>query len=271
MNKTKLITFLAVMAGIGLLGKFYAQSTPSSKTNTSDQIVNVVLPETRGDVSTLDTGAPRVTIPELPSKQELKPVKRLTLKPENVVLVLDEIDESALSIADEIMRKERDGAKELYVLINSPGGSVLDGAMIISAMEAVKIPVYTVCLQLCASMGAMIHSYGKERYAVDRAILMYHPASGGLSGSVPQMSARLKWISEYVLKMDAFIAKRSKISLDEFLRKIESELWLDAEDATRANFNDRIVSVDLKLEKDKLAILQGVSKKMKKELINLTR
>lgn len=267
MNKTKLVGVLVFLCGVGLLGKFYAQRGTTSAVQNA-----AAIPE---EVSVVDTGirnGDRVSIPEMPDRKDgPKNIKRLNLKMENVVLVLDEINESAVTIAQEILTKEQKGAKELYILINSPGGSVFDGALIISAIQAAKIPVNTVCLQLCASMAAMIHAHGMSRYAVDRSVLMYHPASGGLRGTVPQMLSQLKWIDNYVNKIDKYISKRAGISNDHFLSELNNELWLDAEDATKRNFNDEIVSVNLNMNKSMLDIMQKVSIKMKERLLSVTR
>lgn len=124
-----------------------------------------------------------------------------------------------------------------------PGGSVLHGAMIISAMQAAKGKVNTLCVMLCASMAAMIHSYGDERLMLDRAILMYHPASGGLEGEVDKMASRLGTIQRIVEKMNRNVANRSKLDYTEFKNRTNVEIWIDAEDALREGFTDKIVAV----------------------------
>lgn len=133
----------------------------------------------------------------------------------------------------------------IYILINSPGGSVLAGATIISAIQASKAPVNTVCVELCASMAAMIHQYGTNRLVINRSILMFHPASGGGSdGEVDKQFAELNFFKRFIGKMEENAANRAKISYKEYKYLSGTELWLDSEDALNSNFADKIVYVN---------------------------
>lgn len=174
-----------------------------------------------------------------------KNVQKLVLKSDEVVFLEGYIGPNSLAVARNILELSKKH-KPVYLLINSPGGSVLDGAQIVSAIESSKEPVYTVCLQICASMAAIIHQYGTKRFSVDRSILMFHDASGGLQGSMPQMKSRLKLLDNYVTKMDANVAMRTGQSLDSFLSKVSNEIWLDAEDAMAQKYSDGLVSVFVK-------------------------
>jgi ATP-dependent Clp protease protease subunit len=133
----------------------------------------------------------------------------------------------------------------IYLLIDSPGGSVLDGGQLVSAMEVSKAPIYTVCTRICASMAAVIHSYGTKRLATDRSILMYHPASGGAQGQVPNMLSQINAINNYLDRMVSHIVSRSKLSRADFDKKVAYEIWDEAEVATKEGFNDTIVSLDV--------------------------
>lgn len=173
-----------------------------------------------------------------------KTITNIVLDRTNTVPVIGPIGPEAGSIAQVITQLSGQGSP-LYVVINSPGGSVLDGALIVSAIQASRSPVYTVCLSLCASMGSIIFEAGAKRMMVDRAVLMFHPAAGGFEGTFPQIQTRLNFFNNFVLKMDSEIAKRVGLTLPEFTTKINNELWLDAEDALKQHFSDSIVNVTL--------------------------
>lgn len=173
-----------------------------------------------------------------------KTIKNITLERTNTVPVIGPIGAEAGSIAQGITQLAELGAP-IYVVINSPGGSVMDGALIVSAIQAAPVPVYTVCLQLCASMASIIFESGTKRYMVDRAILMFHPAAGGVEGTFPQMQSRLTFFNNFVNKMDAEIAKRVGLTLPELTTRLNNELWLDAEDSLKQHFSDSIVNVTL--------------------------
>jgi ATP-dependent Clp protease protease subunit len=158
------------------------------------------------------------------------------------VLLYGPIGQNANHIASIIRDASREG-KPIYLLIDSPGGSVISGAAIVSAIEAAQVPVYTVCLQVCASMAAMIHQYGTKRLMVDRSVLMFHNASGEFSGSLPQVASLFNTINRYVNKMFLNTANRSNQQLSEFLDKIQSDYWIDAEDSLSQSYSDETVSV----------------------------
>lgn len=193
-----------------------------------------------------DVVQPQDVVQNKPADVEVAPKHIYTLKvtKDNSVLLFGEIGAEAATVANQILAKSNNNEPTL-LLINSPGGSVLDGALIVSAVEASNTPVYAVCMQLCASMASLIHGHASARLMVDRSILMFHPASGSLQGTTNQMYARLSTLTRYVDKMDAMIAARAGISLESFLQRKSGELWIDAEDAVDQHFADAIVSLDL--------------------------
>lgn len=196
--------------------------------------------QTTNQLITTDT----VTKQQVANPREHKNILReYDLSSNRIVYVLGVIDEmNSPSITRQILEMGKD-PQPITVVINSPGGSVIDGAEIISAMEAAKGPVNTLCVQLCASMAAIIHSYGTHRLMINHSLVMYHPASGGLQGEVDKMSSRLGTLKRYIDKLDANVARRSHISLEEFRQLYEVELWLDAEDAVQRGFADSVVFV----------------------------
>jgi len=190
-------------------------------------------------------------VPEL--KQKILPttlkVTKLNLKSAKIVILNDEVNsETANAVIEGIQKANATNSSQpIYLLLDSPGGSVLDGARIISAMQASKAPVYTVCLQICASMAAMILEYGVERYAVDRSIIMFHPASIGamVQGELDKVVSRFTFLKRYVDKMDYYTAARSGQSYASFKALTSQELWIDAEDALASKLIDKVVRVDI--------------------------
>lgn len=134
-------------------------------------------------------------------------------------------------------------SEPMTIILNSPGGSVFDGAEVISAIEAAKGPVNTLCVQLCASMAAMIHQYGTNRLMLNRAVLMFHPAAGGVQGTLDQIGSRYSLFKSFIGKMEAHVALRAKTSLADYKARSGVELWLDSEDAVRQGYADQLVFV----------------------------
>lgn len=228
MNKyVNLIIFVSIVALTFMLGATLTNHVTSNVTTVSDSRVKI--PESNKPT----------LMPTLPTKQ----VERLNIPASQTLYLLGPIMGPQDKLINELKTKAKENT-DLYLFIESPGGSVLDGAAVISAMEASSARVHTVCLSLCASMAFHIHQAGSTRLALDRSILMAHPASGGVQGTLEQMNSRLSTITRYVNKMDANAAGRAGIPFDTFKSMIVSELWLDAEDALAKHFLDSIVDVN---------------------------
>lgn len=167
--------------------------------------------------------------------------------PKNVLFLNSVVEEfSVNSLITQLQALE--GSKEpIYLLIDSPGGSVFDGARLITQMESMKTPVNTVCVGLCASMGAMIHSYGKLRLITNRSTLMYHPASGGAQGQIQNMQTRINYVLQFVGKLEANVQKRSGMAKETYDRRIAYEMWVDSDDAKALHLVDDVVSLNVTL------------------------
>lgn len=173
-----------------------------------------------------------------------KKIKVIELNPFNTILLFDQIDGNSINRALGQLRDLNDYTDDnspIYLVIDSPGGSVIDGGRLVSAMEASRRTVNTVCYTLCASMGAMIHSYGKTRMSFDRSVLMYHNASGGVMGDLPMMLSQLRLLERYVQRMEQNVIRKSSLSLEEYKTLADKQLWVDAEDALSLGLTDQLV------------------------------
>ena len=244
----KKVSFGLFVLALGFIG-FGINGYSTSSTNTSPEVK-----VTAGLKPIVEIVTPSSTTNNCPVKTTLvkplnKPIsiKQLDLNPANTITLFGVVDQGAALIAREIITKAKTN-KELFLVIDSPGGSVMDGAMILSAMEGVGVPVNTVCIGLCASMASIIHQKGAKRLMVNRSIIMFHPASGGVQGSLEQMRSRLNMVDNFVDKMDNDIAKRNKMTLAEFKALTVSELWVDAEDSIQRGFADGLVLINFSNE-----------------------
>jgi ATP-dependent Clp protease protease subunit len=169
-------------------------------------------------------------------------VRALTLDTSRVVKLVGVVDSyTAKNVIKKLGDLNEESLKPITLVINSPGGSVIDGAGIIGAIEASRAPVNTVCIKLCASMGAFIHQYGAKREVFSHALLMFHPAYGGAVDDIDRMSALISTIKRYVNKMEVNVAKRAKLSFEEYKSRSGINIWIDGEDAVKAGFADEVV------------------------------
>lgn len=156
-----------------------------------------------------------------------------------------EIGDNAEQLANQI-NDLRPSTKPLYLLIDSPGGSVLQGSKLVSAIESSRRPIYTVCQSLCASMAAIIHQYGVKRYMINRSILMFHEASSSAEGYVPHMLSELTMTNKLNHKMDTYIAKRSGQSPELFILKVgANNIWSDSDDSLKDHYSDGTIALHM--------------------------
>jgi ATP-dependent Clp endopeptidase proteolytic subunit ClpP len=199
---------------------------------------------TTTDTKTVDATTPLATDTIWAGKQPRKQtLSELNIAGPRQVYITGEINEvNSPVIAKQILAFGK-SSEPMTIIINSPGGSVFDGALILSAIEAAKGPVNTLCVQMCASMAAMIHQYGTNRLMLNRSVLMFHPAAGGVSGTLDQIGSRYNLFKSFIGKMEQNVATRAKISFNEYKQRATIELWIDAEDSVNQGFADKIVFV----------------------------
>ena len=163
---------------------------------------------------------------------------------EQVVILAGVVGQDTQGVAAAINQAASNKAP-VFLLISSPGGSIIDGASIINAMEAAQVPVYTVCMDLCASMAAIIHQYGTERFMADRAILMFHDAAGQFQGYFPHIKAQFEAVERYFTRFNVYIAKRQGVTLTALEAAEHKNMWVDSEDAMLRKMNDRLVYIEV--------------------------
>lgn len=220
------------IAAVLLLAIAGAVSYPVLKSNRSLTPIVVNTPQIPEVTNTTNT--------DVASKKE---IKALTIDFNRAVYLLGEVDGNIQQQINQILELAAQSNEPIYLLIESPGGSVFDGYKLLSAIESSRAPVYTVCMSICASMAAVIHQYGAKRLAFDRATLMFHDAAGGLQGDVKKMTTRLTYLNRILEKVDRYIAAKSKMSYDQFMQLHAYEMWIDAEDALKLHLVDDIIQV----------------------------
>lgn len=173
-------------------------------------------------------------------------VRAVTPDANKVIFLTSGIDKGSVDDTINAIEKARNaGLDEVYLVIDSPGGNVLDGAKLVTYMKASKVKINTVCETICASMGFHIFEAGHKRLMLEKAVLMGHPASGGARGTIEEMKSMIDMIKLYVDRLDADIAARAGIPFDEFKVMMLNNTWLEGRDALAKNLADEIVTLEI--------------------------
>lgn len=268
MKKTFTLTAgLLVVLGVGALSLqaldyFNAKQSVTSYTNQVTVLpATEIAKSTPVDNSTTTVNGQTFSQPKKGEVQNsVKKIKDLNLDLHRTIELYGQIGMNAVGAAVEITRMNSESDKEIIMLIDSPGGSVISGARLISAMQTSKAKIKTVCVSMCASMAFMIHQYGSERLALDRAILMSHPATVGYDGDVDRIMSFIGTIQRYTNKLEAEVAKRMGLTFDQYKQKIQNEYWVDAEDALNDKVVDGLVNITLPKENQELGVNMSLTK-----------
>lgn len=143
----------------------------------------------------------------------------------------------------EVMKKAKKGIP-LFLVLDTPGGSVTAGLAFIDAIKSLKVPVHTITM-FAASMGYQFVQELGNRYITPSGTLMSHRgAVGGLSGQVPgELNSRLIHIQSILSGMSSRAATRVGMSKQDYDAAIINELWVSGEDAVNSKHADKIVNV----------------------------
>lgn len=170
--------------------------------------------------------------------------ERIVLTSKNTVVINAEVSDESMSKAlVDIHKLYHAGSTEIYLVLNTPGGSVDAGSLFIDVAKRFPIPIHTVTI-FAASMGYQIVQGLGKRYILESGTLMSHRASGGMRGEFyGNLDTRIDWIKQGVDHLDKVAADRIGISLAEYKELVRDELWLVGQNAIDKKNADIIADV----------------------------
>jgi ATP-dependent Clp protease, protease subunit len=145
--------------------------------------------------------------------------------------------------AQMLLLAAEDPDRDIYLYINSPGGSVSAGMAIYDTMQYVKNDVATVAMGLAASMGQFLLCAGApgKRYALPHARIMMHQPSGGLGGTASDIKIQAEQMLYTKRKMAELIAAHTGQSVEQIDKDSDRDRWFTAEEAREYGFVDNVV------------------------------
>lgn len=129
----------------------------------------------------------------------------------------------------------------IFLHIDSFGGSVEAGFVLVDAITSIESPIYAVIESKAYSMAAIIAVFCDRRYILPHATMMFHEASYGTLGEDPTIRSKVEFNIRYLDRMHHEIAKRMGMDQKEYRQKIRDGWWLMADEALRAGIVDEVV------------------------------
>ena len=153
---------------------------------------------------------------------------------------------ASLVVAQLLFLESEDPDKEIYLYINSPGGSITDGMAIVDTMNYIKCPVSTICVGMAASMGAVLLASGQKgkRYALPNAeILIHQPliGGGGLSGQTTEIKIHAEHMVRTREKLNKLLSEKTGQSIETIERDTERDHYMTAQEALEYGLIDGIM------------------------------
>ncbi|MCB9226147.1 MAG: ATP-dependent Clp protease proteolytic subunit [Chitinophagales bacterium] len=153
-------------------------------------------------------------------------------------------DESAKNVVNRLLYLEaQDPGKEITFYINSPGGVVTSGLVMIDAMHMISSPVKTVCMGMCASMGAMLLSQGekgKREIWNNGRVMIHQPSIGGAYGQASDLEITAEQMQKTKMILAEMLAESCKKSVEQIMEDFDRDYWMDADEALKYGIVDEI-------------------------------
>ncbi|MEY4993926.1 MAG: hypothetical protein RIS82_1048 [Actinomycetota bacterium] len=135
-----------------------------------------------------------------------------------------------------------DSQKDIYLYINSPGGSITAGMAIYDTMQYVPNDIVTVGIGMCASMGQFLLSSGTKgkRYATPNTRVLLHQPHGGFGGTASDIQTQAELIMSMKRQLASITAEQTGKSVEQIMKDGDRDRWFSAEEALEYGFIDHI-------------------------------
>jgi ATP-dependent Clp protease protease subunit len=164
---------------------------------------------------------------------------------ERIIFITGPIEEygANLVVAQLLFLESEDPKKDIYLYVNSPGGSVTAGLAIVDTMNHVKPDVATVCVGMAASMGSVILSSGAKgkRFALPNSEVMIHQPWGGAQGQASDIEITAKHILATRDRLNRILAKNTGQPLAKVEKDVDRDFFLTAEEAKKYGLVDIVM------------------------------
>ena len=163
---------------------------------------------------------------------------------DRIIMLSGEINDSMASIVvSELLYLDSLNHEDIYLYINSPGGSVTSGFAIYDTMNFIKSDVRTIVVGMAASMGAFLLSSGTKgkRCALKNAEVMIHQVLGGAQGQATDIKIAAEHILKIKKKLNGILATNTGQPIHKIVKDCERDNYMSSEEALHYGLIDEII------------------------------
>lgn len=168
---------------------------------------------------------------------------------DRIIMLNGEVNDTSagLVIAQLLHLEAEDPEKDIFLYINSPGGSVTSGLGIYDTMNYIKPDVVTICVGLAASMGAFLLSSGAKgkRYALPNSDIMIHQPLGGAQGQATDIKIQAERILKLKDKLNTILSNNTGQPLETIMKDTERDCWKTSFECVEYGLIDKVVEKNM--------------------------
>lgn len=163
---------------------------------------------------------------------------------DRIIFISGEINDNlANSVIAELLYLDSIEKKDIFLYINSPGGSITSGMAIYDTMNYIKSDVSTICVGLAASMAAFLLSCGTKgkRFALPNSEIMIHQPLGGVEGQATDIKIGAERIIKLKKKLNAILAHNTNQNINKINKDTERDYFMTSEEALNYRIIDKVL------------------------------
>ncbi len=165
---------------------------------------------------------------------------------ERIIFLGEEVNDvtASLIVAQLLYLESEDPDKDIYLYINSPGGSVTAGMAIYDTMQYIKPQVSTICTGMAASMGAFLLAAGEKgkRFALPNSEVMIHQPSGGFQGQATDIHIHAQRILKNKDTLNRILSERTGQTIEKIQLDVERDYFMSSQEAMEYGLIDEVIS-----------------------------
>ena len=166
---------------------------------------------------------------------------------DRIIMLSGEVNDvtANLVVAQLLFLESEDPDKDIYLYINSPGGSITSGMAIYDTMQYIKCDVSTICIGMAASMGAFLLSSGApgKRFALPNSEIMIHQPLGGFQGQATDIDIHARRILKIKETLTRKMAESTngKVDYETMVQMCERDNFMSADEALKIGLIDEVI------------------------------
>lgn len=165
---------------------------------------------------------------------------------DRIIMLSEEVNDvtASLIVSQLLFLEGEDPDKDIYLYINSPGGSITSGMAIYDTMQYIKPDVSTICIGMAASMGAFLLASGAKgkRFSLPNSEILIHQPLGGFQGQATDIDIHARRILRIKDNLNRILSERTGQPIEKIKADVERDYFMDPMEAKEYGLIDEVMT-----------------------------